>query len=313
MVWSVSGPVSAGDLGITSAHDHLTIDIAGGPRLKAFSLPADDTIIDEVTAFREAGGGTLVDLTNECMGRNVQRMKEIADSTGVTVIASTGYYTKPLSPAVTDVGALVRHFVDELQVGIDGTAIRAAVIGEIGTGAAMPGRWERLMFKAAALAHVETDAAIATHTFSGRYARWQLDQLTSYGVPAKRISIGHIDESFAADGSPLSIDLILEIADRGAYVAFDTVGNTLFSPFQERLEPSDHQRALAIVQLVDRGYEDHILLGQDVCHPLQLAANGGGGYAHIINSFVPMLRYLGLPMATIRRLMINNPRRWLSG
>jgi len=313
MVWSVSGPVAAGDLGITSAHDHLTIDIAGGPRLKAFSLPADDSIVGEVAAFRAAGGGTLVDLTNECMGRNVQRMKEISDATGVTVIASTGYYTKPLSPAVGDVHALVRHFVEELQVGIGGTEIRAGVIGEIGTGDTMPGQWERLMFQAAALAHVETDAAIATHTFSGRYARWQLDLLTSYGVAPKRISIGHIDESFAADGSPLSIDLIIEMADRGAYVAFDTVGNTLYSPFQERLEPSDHQRALAIVQLVDRGYQDHILLGQDVCHPLQLAANGGGGYAHIINSFIPMLRYLDVPMATIRKFLIQNPRRWLAG
>jgi phosphotriesterase-related protein len=245
------------------------------------------------------------------MGRDIDAMREISKSSGVAILAATGLYTKPASPPVDDTRSLSRTFVRELQTGIGDTGVRAAVIGEIGTGAWPIGPFERGLFEAAAFAHVETGAPIATHTHGGLYARWQLDVLTKLGVPPERIVLGHVDEGLVH--GPSYVERLARLAARGAYLGFDTVGITYYSEFMKRRQPSDRDRAVAVRRLADLGFADRILLSHDICRPDHLKAYGGWGYAHIFESFMPLLAEVGVADRVARALIEENPLRWLQG
>ena len=60
------------------------------------------------------------------------------------------------------------------------------------------------------------------------------------------------------------------------------------------------------------GYEDHILLSSDFANTAQIKANWGNGFSTVLVQFVPKLRYYGVPEETIRKILVDNPRRWLA-
>lgn len=304
------GPVAVAQLAPLLYHEHVVLDNRRIPSLIAYWLPEASVMADELTEYAKRGGVAVVSLTNQCMGRDVRALRAISMQSGVHILTSTGYYTRPASPAITDPVALARTFREELENGIDGTTVRAAVIGEIGTGAWPLTDFERNLFKAAAIAHADTGAAIATHSHAGRYAGWQLDTLTNAGVPAERIALGHLDEGLAAD---TYVDRLARLAERGAYLGFDTIGITYYSQFMRKQLPSDEQRAAAIARLVAMGFGNRILVAHDICRPSHLKAGGGRGYGHILEHFLPLLERQGVDRMTSMKFMVENPLRWLTG
>jgi phosphotriesterase-related protein len=307
---TVLGPVEAGQLGPLLYHEHVVLDNRHIPSLTAYWLPESKVMAGELMEYAKLGGSGLVSLTNQCMGRDVGALRAISTESGVHILAATGYYTRPASPRINDPVALARTFRNELENGIDGSTVRAAVIGEIGTGAWPVDAFERDLFQAACLAHADTGAPIATHSHAGRYAAWQLDALTNGGVRADRIAIGHLDEGLGSDSY---IERLARLADRGAYLGFDTIGITYFSQFMRKQLPSDEQRAAAVAQLVSLGLGGRILLAHDICRPAQLKSSGGVGYGHIFEEFLPMLERHGVDRKTSMTFLVENPLRWLTG
>jgi phosphotriesterase-related protein len=266
----------------------------------------------ELAEYGKRGGGAVISLTNGSMGRDVLALGEISVRSGVTILTATGQYTRRSSAPIADPRRLAEQFVSELRVGIGETKVRAAVIGEIATGPHPIAGYEQLLFQAAALAHHETNAPIATHTHNGLYARWQLRYLRSLDVDPARIVIGHMDASLK-NGKP-DVDSMSEIAAAGAYVGIDTVGlANYYSQNLHRFQPSDESRADAIAELVDRGWADRILISHDICRPRHLRVNGGCGYGHIFERFFPMLEARGIEREVASRFIVDNPVRWLIG
>jgi len=44
----------------------------------------------------------------------------------------------------------------------------------------------------------------------------------------------------------------------------------------------------------------------------QFKANWGNGFSSVLVQFIPKLRYAGVKEATLRKILIDNPRRFLS-
>jgi phosphotriesterase-related protein len=63
---------------------------------------------------------------------------------------------------------------------------------------------------------------------------------------------------------------------------------------------------------VEAGYEDRLLISQDIWIKQCLRHYGGWGYDHIIRSIVPMLQRAGLSDFQVRKLLIDNPVKALS-
>jgi phosphotriesterase-related protein len=65
--------------------------------------------------------------------------------------------------------------------------------------------------------------------------------------------------------------------------------------------------------LVDAGFGGRILLSQDVCLRTDLHAMGGPGYTYVTTTFAGLLVAAGLPAELVTSLMVDNPRRALTG
>jgi phosphotriesterase-related protein len=74
----------------------------------------------------------------------------------------------------------------------------------------------------------------------------------------------------------------------------------------------DETRADLVALMVERGLEDHLLLSTDRNRTFELKSYGGIGYAHMLTRFVPLLRERGLSEGTIRKFLVDNPRRALA-
>jgi phosphotriesterase-related protein len=307
-VQTVLGPVEPAELGWVLPHEHTAIALWHIPsRWDYWELRRDEpVIVEELGAFRVAGGGTVVDLTLDGVGRDPTWLAAIARATGLHVVMGAGWYRGAHYPteALIDrrsVDVLAEVIVCDATVGVGETGIRAGIIGEIGTDKPWLSAQEERVHRAAARAARRTGLAITTHAVQSTVGLDQLDVFEAEGADLSRVVIGH------ADSHP-SLDYHLAIVGRGATVEFDFLGMS-FTPMERHGEARviDNLR-----ELVARGHLERILLSQDVCHDSQLRRYGGNGYTYLADAFLPRLRAAGVSEAEIATITVHNPRRLLT-
>jgi len=307
-VQTVLGDLDPADLGWVLPHEHTAIALWHIPnRWDYWELRRDEPVIlEELTAFRAAGGGTVVDLTLDGVGRDPAWLAGLARATVLRIVMGSGWYRGAHYPAEAlidrrSVDALADEIVRDATEGVAGTGIRAGIIGEIGTDKPWVSAQEERVHRAAARAARRTGLAITTHAVQSTVG---LDQLTIFdaeGADLTRVVIGH------ADSNP-SLDYHLAIVERGATVELDFLGMA-FTPLERHGESRivDNLR-----ELLARGHLERILLSQDVCHDSQLRRYGGSGYTYLADTFLPLLRAAGVSEAEIRTITVDNPRRLLT-
>ena len=68
----------------------------------------------------------------------------------------------------------------------------------------------------------------------------------------------------------------------------------------------------AVMEVLDAGYEDNLLLAADFSQSRQLKTNWGHGFSTVLMQFVPKLKYAGVDDATLHKILVDNPRRLLA-
>src|SRR6266540_7391964 len=94
-VMTVRGPVQPNMLGRTLPHEHLLIDLARVTRNFDHFLHDVSLATIEARHFRDAGGATIVDLTNRNLGRDPRGLCAIAERTGLNIVMGCGWYREP--------------------------------------------------------------------------------------------------------------------------------------------------------------------------------------------------------------------------
>ena len=298
-ITTINGSITGGELGRTYIHEHLGIDLSGQKNDLDAKFDDIKAIIEEMKILKDKGIETIVDVTNRGMGRDIEAMRKIADATGMKVIASTGFYKEPYLPSYVyemEVDDIVKLLLEDIREGIDGSGIKAHVIGEIGTGKDSITPMELKMFDVAARTHLETGKPISTHTTLGTLAMEQLKLFKVYGIAPSNIVIGHLDLN-------CDIDYHLRIADSGCFMAFDTIGKLNYQPDEKRIDN--------IKALIDRGHLDQIVLSQDITRRSHLKINGGIGYSYLLDCFIPRLIKAGIEEKHINHMLCSNPARLL--
>jgi phosphotriesterase-related protein len=336
---TVLGAVAPQALGITLTHEHLLIDLrvwCQEPReeekrvlarlpVELSTLGAirrdplvnlDNCLLDDQTLairelrqFKAAGGSSVVDCTNNGLGRAPLALKAISEATGVHVIMGSGYYIGRSHPGdlhqrTTD--AIAEEIVQDLTVGVGDTGVRAGLIGEIGTSFKIRDT-EKKVLQAAARAHRRTGAPISVHLLPWRKNGMEaLDILEREGANLHQVILSHL--------SPTCDDLQYHttLARRGAYVEYDFFGMEFYVDTVGEYMGSDHHSVTAIKRLIDEGCLERLLLSHDTGMKIQLTQYGGWGYAHLLKNVVPMLRRRGFGDGEINTLLVDNPRRVLT-
>ncbi|WP_114765160.1 phosphotriesterase-related protein [Vibrio rhodolitus] len=283
--------------GYTYCHEHLHIDLSPQKHTLDCRLDQYELLCEEMREVQKRGVRNIVEVTNSFMGRNPQFIENLIDDTGINVLLSTGFYIEGFFPEhlySMSVKQIAQGMIDEIEVGIEGSSLKASVIGEIGSSEAAFSLTEQKVFQAAAIAHLETGRPISTHQSMSTMGKQQIELLKQCGVEMQSVTIGHCDlrDNF---------DHILWMLDQGCYVQFDTIGKNSYYP--------DSKRAESIATLCQRGYEQQIMLSMDITRRSHLKANGGLGFSYLIDEFVPLLKQHGVSDHQISTLLQTNPTR----
>ncbi|WP_244183416.1 phosphotriesterase-related protein [Xenorhabdus kozodoii] len=284
--------------GYTYVHEHLHIDLSAAKGNLDCRLDQYDLIVEELRHLYTLGVRNIVEMTNRYMGRNAAFLLDLMRDTHINIIASTGYYKQPFFPAhfrALSVQAIADDMIAEIEIGIDGTELKAGVIAEIGSSLDQITQDEQKVFTAAALAHQATGRPISTHTTLSTMGREQLALLKKCGVSPEYVAIGHCDLKD-------NLNTIIPLLEEGAWVQFDTIGKNNYYP--------DTRRLAMLQAIAKRGLLDRVMLSQDITRRSHLKNNGGNGFDYLLTVFVPMLLEAGFSQQQIDQMLRDNPARF---
>ncbi|MGD0101630.1 MAG: phosphotriesterase-related protein [Acidobacteriota bacterium] len=316
-IMTVTGPVSPDRLGITLMHEHFTFAYPGwfaDDSLTPYNRDAAEAVclkvLDDV---KKLGVKTIVDATAaDVGGRDPILLKNLSVKSGVNIIAATGLF-----PESVGAGGYYRWqstmrgrnleediyelFSTEINLGIRGSGVKAGVI-KVATGDPIISDYESTVFQAAVKAAKETGVPIITHTEAATVGPDQQDLFLRLGADPGRIMIGHQNNSESIDYA------LRQLEKPGFYLGFDRV-NPLMSTAAE-----DN-----IVSLVARGYGDRIMISHDCIfvwlgRPGTLPPQYAEWYPdYLFKKLLPKMKRAGVTDEQIRRILVDNPRRFFSG
>jgi phosphotriesterase-related protein len=244
-----------------------------------------DLMAEELRVAAREGIACIVDAGLEGAGMDLNFIRDAAKKSGMPVVKGAGFYTQPFYPQqLASLGEeqLVRALLRQVE------EYPAGVFGEIGSWDEITAV-ERKVFRAVGKAHVATNLSIFTHTgIPGKSALEQLDLLEDAGVDPKRVCIGHLGNLTDA-----AVYVHKTICRRGGYVGFDRQGGGA---------GSDAPVVPLVMALIEAGFTDHILISGDASR----------GYGRPITAFLPRLRAAGASEESLRRITVDNPRRFLA-
>lgn len=315
MVNTVLGPVDVGTLGFTLMHEHIRESSAGVPHVFPDLFDHNDDVVRCSNALNNAasnGVNTIVDVTTMDLGRDIKLMIDVASKVNLNVIAATGLWLD--IPRAIANGAtadqLAKSFVREIEMGIEGTEVKAGVI-KVATDVqhivddklAKP---NELVLRAASRASIITGVPISTHTSSrAKTGNYQMEIFEDEGIDMSKVCIGHSNDTD-------DIDYLTGIIDRGSILGMDHFpgGSQGSMNWEERVQIIktlvDHGLANRITMSHDFGGWRPVLPGSESARDI----NNPDGYSFVSLRVVPRLLELGVSKQEIDLMTVDNPRQF---
>ena len=319
-VATLEGPVDIDALGTTLMHEHIFVLT---PELQTtypgFEGWDPDRHVEEarskLTALKQRGVDTIVDLTVVGTGRDIELISRAAQGTGLQVIVATGIYTyKDLPKAFyfrgpgTELGGddelMISLFLRDIEEGIQGTGIRAGVLKCATDEPGLTPDVERVL-RAVAVAHRRTGVPISTHTHA--LTERGLDQQRVFeeeGVDLSRVIIGH-------SGDTTDADYLEKLVARGSMIGMDRFGIDVQLPFEDRVS--------IVVEMCGRGHADKMVLSHDAACFIDWLPQAAipealpnWHFHHIHDDVVPALRERGVSDEQVEQMLVGNPREFFS-
>jgi phosphotriesterase-related protein len=271
-----------------------------------------DDAVAKLNVLAERGCQTIVDPTVLGLGRDIRRVRRVADGTALNVIVATGLYTYDKVPAYFEyrlardggLDPLAQLFVTDITEGIARTGLKAAFLKcAIDEPGLAPGV-ERVM-RAVARAHAETGAPITVHTHPGSgTGREAVRVLREEGADLTKVVLGH-------SGDTTDVDYLSELADAGCLLGMDRFGLDVITPFEQRVG--------TVAALCERGYAGSMVLSHDAsCYidwfPQEVIPIFAPAwhFGHLFDDVLPALRERGVTEAQIDMMLVANPREYFS-
>jgi phosphotriesterase-related protein len=343
-VQTVLGTISPEDLGITLMHEHLLCDLVNAlkevkptgaegewfynhpvtPEITWWLtyhqnsnrdnlvLGDEEVATKEALFYKHAGGRTVVDMTNKSFSRDPLALVRVSWATGLNIIMGSGYYLASTHPSDMDSKTeegICEEIVHDITVGVDNIGIRAGIIGEIGCSEPLAEN-ERKVLVAAAKAQQRTGAPLSIHP--ARQPKPDasgcleiINIISRAGADISRTIICHIDRTLR------KAEERRQLAETGCYLEYDIFGWEGYHTYHSVDLPNDNHRVNEIIQLIDQGYLNQLLISQDIAWKSRLRSYGGHGYDHILRNVVPLMRLKGMSEEQIRTILVENPKRLL--
>lgn len=227
-------------------------------------------MLEDVKLYKEFGGSAIVENTTHGINRNLKLMYQVAQATGVKIVAGTGHYLemtqKPetLNMSLEEMEQLyTKEILEGVKVDLSPTEavqIRCGFIGEVGSVYPIT-NFERQAIQATAEVQAALKCGVSFHP--GRDPRAPFDILRIYleaGGDASKCVMSHLDRTLLSD------DKLLEFSEIGCYCQLDLFGTEVswyqLNPSADM--PSDAQRVDRLKMLADHGKLERILVSHDI-------------------------------------------------
>jgi phosphotriesterase-related protein len=315
-IQTVRGPVDAAQLGVTLMHEHVFVrsreveenwPTGWDPAVRVRQA------VDRLTALKDAGIDTIVDLTVVGLGRDIHLVKEVAEQVELNIVVATGlstynevphyfdYRVPALRPDGTD--ALDEFFLHDIEEGIAGSGVRPGILKCATDEPGLTPGVERVL-RAVARIHRRTGLPISTHTHAT--TERGLDQQRVFneeGVDLGRVVIGH-------SGDSTDLSYLHRLLEAGSTLGMDRFGIDAFCPTPERVN--------TVATLCEEGWAPQLVLSHDAsCHidwfddEVLAALQPNWHFLHISHDVLPMLRERGVTEAQLDEMLVQAPRRVL--
>jgi phosphotriesterase-related protein len=313
-VQTARGPVEAGRLGQVLMHEHVFVLTAEVQE----NYPEewgdeDERVADAVRRLNELpahGISTIVDVTVVGQGRNIPRIKRIAEQVPeLNIVVATGIYTfdaVPLFFTRRRPEAMTEFFVRDITGGIAGTGIKAGMLKCAVDTKGLTEGVEQVL-RSVARAHLATGGTPVTiHTHAaGRHGPAIVAVLKEEGADLSRVVLGHSGDAVRDP------DYLAAMADTGLTLGMDRFGIDHFATFEER--------SALVTEMCRRGYASRMVLAHDTCCYIDWFGPGTlddlkhWHYLHVSQDVLPYLREHGVPESDIDAMLAANPARILAG
>jgi phosphotriesterase-related protein len=265
--------------------------------------------VARLTELKSRGVDSIVDLTVIGLGRYIPRIARIAAQTDINIVVATGVYTYNDVPMYfhfsgpgTPLGEpMVEMFVGDIEQGIAGTDVKAAILKCATDEPGVTPGVERVL-RAVAQAHRQTGIPISTHTHAAtRRGLEQQEIFTQEGVDLSRVVIGH-------SGDTTDLAYLEELIANGSYIGMDRFGVDVFLSFEERVD--------TVARMCESGHADKMVLSHDAAclmdwlpEDLVPVMMPNWHYLHIHNDVIPALKHRGVTDEQLTTMLVDNPRR----
>lgn len=297
IIYTVRGPVTGSELGFTLPHEHIMVDFGGAETAGKHRYDASN-VIEVMQPYLQdlldQGAQTLIECTPNYLGRDVEIFRILSERTGLNIISNTGLYNNQYLPSYahdSSAEKLADGWILEFEHGIERTGIKPGFIKTAVN--PQPNELDLKLIHAAALTHKATGLTIATHTCTAVAAEKIVAVLETNNVNPSRWIFVHAH--LEPDPSRL-----ITLAKAGVWIELDGLA-----------WGGDAEHAQTLLKLLDKGFEDQILISQDAGWYNIGEENGGNiiPYTRLKEEFLPRLREQGINNDIIEKITCLNPAK----
>lgn len=307
-IMTVLGPISGNELGFCQCHEHILLSKGRSFEVNP-ALCIDDINKSalELIRYKRAGGHSIIDAQPGGCSRMASGLADISASSGVNIIASTGFHKLMFYPAshwihTATEEMLTEFFIEELTNGMytdidhvfqkSQCPSRAGIIKTALDTEGLTCRYQKL-FDAAVKAALVTDKNIMIHVEQNTDPTRLLDHLLSLGAAPARLIFCHMDRACP------DFQLHLDILRHGCYLEYDTIGRFKYH--------SDEHEAGLIRDLIQEGYETQLLYSLDTTRArLKSYAQDAVGLDYILTTFNRLLLDAGITQEQLHLISVTN-------
>ncbi len=299
---TVTGWIEPSEITGCYVHEHLYAEatpniVSDNPKMAVTDI---SKVAVDLRDFASLGGNCVVDVTTIDYGRDLHKLKELSNISGVYIIG-TGGFNKGVFNRVflenRDYKLVASELVDEIHQDIGPGVLK------IGTSYNRIDDWELIGLKAISEAHKQTGIPITTHTEKGTFALEQLDLFKKQGVNPSSIIVGHLDQN-------PDLDVHLALIKQGAYLGYDSIPKTKYDTKKRAME--------FIAYLAKKGLHTQLVVSGDFARTNYYKGyDGEPGLAYLLSEFKEeLMQYLIKQDIDANQVIVdifkNNPSKALS-
>ncbi len=303
-IQTVSGKISADQMGLTLIHEHILVDFIGADST-GYHRWDKDSVIQRVLPFLEElkvrGVKTIVECTPSYLGKDPVLLNKLTELTGIRFLTNTGYYgavgAKYLPEHAFDESALqlANRWIKEFREGIETTGIKPGFIKiSVNEGAILSGMDKKLV-QAAAITHLETGLLIVSHTGTWKTAKAEIDVLKESGVDVSNFVWVHAQ-------TEKDFNNYLKAAESGVWISLDGIA----------WDVSGHLDRIVFCK--ENQILDRVLLSHDAGWYSPGEPGGGNfvGFTALFDELIPLMKEKGFTQKELDLMLIENPAKAFS-